>query len=425
MSVLFDLSPAYEWFRRYHGVSDFGADLARARTAQLSLCEESGQDGFFAFGGHSPFAVAERSVHYAAQLKKRFSQFVVLGMGGATLNPQSLVSVASGGRDNMLFVDHVDEEATQDLLAKIDPEETCFIVISKSGKTLETLAQFGFFYTFIQEQFVADVASRFVFITEPGDNPLRKAAEEIGALIFDHPPSVPGRFASFTYVGMLPAALAGVNVKAFAEGGLRALDAALFGEDTGARESAALFAALTRYDIRAAVIMNYMSKARAVTRWHCQIWAESLGKREFALAPVAAVGTLDQHSQLQLYLGGKKDKFFTMLHARESDDGSVMILPKPVRDFAPWLENASLGAINAASFKGTCETLRKHHCPSRVITLNRFGAGALGEYMMYMILETVFLARASGIDPFNQPHVEEGKKITRDLLAKRFAEEVL
>jgi glucose-6-phosphate isomerase len=353
----------------------------------------------------------------ARRLSGEFSQAVVLGMGGATLNPQAILSVApSAGGMQVFFFDHVDPHAADALLERLDFARCCFLVVSKSGRTLETVAQYCFFRARLRERGLEPDGGRFVFVTEEGNNPLRKAAEETGAAVLAHPRDVGGRFAGFTAVGLLPALLAGADVGGFIEGGRQALRLAQ-GESGGpAAESASFFLRMLEEGLRLHVAMNYVCRMAPVSRWYCQIWAESLGKGGFPVTPVAALGTQDQHSQLQHYLGGAEDKFYSMIGLQSYPKRHCLSVPAAVREAYPWLDGKDLGAVHAASFEATCRVLAEGGRPLRTVRLRDADAFSLGAFMMHSMLEVVAFARLIGVNPFDQPHVEEGKRLTRAAL---------
>jgi glucose-6-phosphate isomerase len=260
-------------------------------------------------------------------------------------------------------------------------------------------------------------------LTEPEPsgkrNGLRALLGPVGAQVLEHDPGVGGRFSVLTNVGLLPAAIAGVDIAAVRTGAAVALAPVLEGRppaEVPAAVGAALSVALaaTR-DKRIAVLMAYADRLERFTRWYVQLWAESLGKDGKGTTPLAALGPVDQHSQLQLFIAGPRDKLFTIITVDTAGRG-----PRIPSDLAnlcgePDFAGRTIGDLVAAQGRATAETLAKNGCPVRSIRLSRLDEKGLGELLMHFMLETIIAAHLMGVDPFDQPAVEEGK-----ILAKRY-----
>jgi glucose-6-phosphate isomerase len=162
-------------------------------------------------------------------------------------------------------------------------------------------------------------------------------------------------------------------------------------------------------------MMAYADRLERLTRWWVQLWAESLGKGGRGSQPVAAIGPVDQHSQLQLYLAGPNDKLFTVITTATAGLGPVMDAELAERAGEPGFAGKRIGDLVAAQGRATADTLAKNHRPVRRIGIERLDEETLGELMMHLMLETILTGYALGVDPFDQPAVEEGK-----ILAKRY-----
>ena len=348
----------------------------------------------------------------AGRLCERFKKIAVIGVGGASLGGQAVIALAAPTNADatpIVFLDNPNSARLEAVLA--GEAETGFIVISKSGATAETLAQ-----TLLALDHAR--ADRFLFITGPGDNPLRRVASELGITVLDHDPGLGGRFSVFSLVGVLPALIAGLDAGALRRGASEILETVLsVGEPAEAPPAvgAALALAMTQR-LSATVYMPYDDRLLALAHWQRQLWAESLGKDGQGATPVVARGAVDQHSQLQLYLDGPADKLFTLITVGASFDGPRITEKLAAMAGADYLAGKSLDELMAAEASATRDALGEAGRPVREIVLPILDEAALGALMMHFMLETVIIALCSNIDPFNQPSVERGKVLARDNL---------
>ena len=330
----------------------------------------------------------------AAEFRDRFDDVVVLGTGGSSLGGRTLCALADAGfgpkagAPRMRFMDNVDPHSFDALLAGLELARTGFLVISKSGTTAETLTQFLVCAEAIRGALgEAEVSSRFTAITEPGDNALRRLAARFGMRVLDHDPAIGGRYSALSLVGLLPAAIAGLDVAMVRVGAAEVLDAALAADAPDAVEpaiGAAIAVGLLREKgITATVLMPYVDHLADFGLWFRQLWAESLGKKGTGTTPIRALGTVDQHSQLQLYLAGR-----------------------------------TMGDLMEAEQSATAGTLVNNHRPTRIFRLAALDERVMGGLMMHFMLETIIAAHLLDVDPFDQPAVEEGKALTRQRLTK-------
>jgi glucose-6-phosphate isomerase len=269
------------------------------------------------------------------------------------------------------------------------------------------------------------VAAHVTAITEKTDNPLRRLVQRYGIPAIDHDPKVGGRYAVLSCVGMLPALIAGLNVRALRLGAQSVLDTAFAAADTMGDPMdcpPALGAALSLLlaDDRGAsqtVLMPYLDQLNDFSFWYRQLWAESLGKDGNGTTPVSALGTVDQHSQLQLYLAGPADKMFTLILGKAAGTGPRIADGVAGEATPEYLRGRTMGDLLDAEQRATAETLIRNQRPTRLIHIGRLDEATLGALMMHFMLETIIAAHMLDIDPFDQPAVEEGKVLTRDYLA--------
>jgi glucose-6-phosphate isomerase len=369
----------------------------------------------------------------ARRLAAGASDIVFLGTGGSSLGGQTLAQLAGHAvpgvgllRDGprLHFMDNLDPDTYAGLLARLPLAATRFVAISKSGGTGETLMQVIAALAAVRAAGLADkIPELFFGITEPAvagrRNGLRDLLGGHGVAMLDHDPGVGGRFSVLTNVGLLPAAVAGLDIPALRRGAGAALAPVLAGKAPGevpAAVGAALNVALaTTGGKPIAVLMAYADRLERFTSWYVQLWAESLGKEGRGTTPIAALGPVDQHSQLQLFIAGPRDKLFTVITVAASGRGPWLDAGLSAEAGEPGFAGKTIGDLVAAQGRATAETLAKNGCPVRTLKLDRLDEVSLGELLMHFMLETIIAAHLLGVDPFDQPAVEEGK-----LLAKRY-----
>lgn len=362
----------------------------------------------------------------------RLEHVVVMGMGGSSLSGKTLMALRdqgfgpAPGRPRLWFMDNVDPATYAELLARLPLDRTGFIPISKSGGTPETLAQlFAILDALEAKVGKAKVGEHVIAITEATDNPLHRLAKRIGATVLEHDPRIGGRFSALSLVGMLPAMIAGVDPVAVREGAASVLDPVLAANDV-TDIAPALGAALSvglanEKGMNIAVLMPYVDRLNTFASWYRQIWAESLGKQGFGTTPAIALGTVDQHSQVQLYLGGPADKFFTFLIQDTAGQGAMMS-PGGMGggDKAlDYLQGHTMGDLLLAEADATMATTIKAGRPTRALRVARVDERTMGALMMHFMLETMFAAHLWKIDAFDQPAVEDAKVLTRQYLSQR------
>ena len=358
----------------------------------------------------------------------KFEHVVVTGSGGSSLSGKTLVALRDQGfgppegRPKLWFMDNVDPATFAALIERLPLDRTGFIPISKSGGTPETIAAFLTLTAALEAKAgKASLASNVLAITEATDNPLRRLATQMGCTILEHDPKVGGRFSALSLVGMLPAMIAGLDCAAVREGAASVLDPVLVANDvTGMAPAigAALSVGLAREKgINITVLMPYVDRLNTFAFWYRQIWAESLGKEGNGTTPAVALGTVDQHSQVQLYLGGPADKLFTFLIQDTAGQGPAL---QAGGDKAlDYLAGHTMGDLLMAEADATAATTVKAGRPTRVIRIAKVDERTIGALMMHFILETIFAAHLWKIDAFDQPAVEDAKILTRQYLSQR------
>ncbi|MBS0549938.1 MAG: glucose-6-phosphate isomerase [Proteobacteria bacterium] len=361
----------------------------------------------------------------------KFEHVVVMGSGGSSMSGKTLAALKdqgfgpAKGRPTLHFMDNVDPARFAAMTAQLPLDRTGFIPISKSGGTPETLmATFTAIAAIEAKVGKQAVATNMIAITEPTDNPLRKLMTRHGATILDHDPKIGGRYTVFSLVGALPGMIAGVDCAALREGAASVLDPVLAAKDAKGLApaiGAALSVGLSKErGINITVLMPYVDRLETFAFWYRQIWAESLGKNGTGTTPIRAMGTIDQHSQTQLYLGGPIDKLFTFIIQDTSGQGTRLTPAMLGGDKAlDYLSGQSMGDLLLAEADATAATVVKSGRPVRVIRIPTVDEKTVGALMMHYMLETMFAAELWGVDAFDQPEVEASKVLTRQYLSQR------
>ncbi len=337
---------------------------------------------------------------------------LTVGIGGSALGAAT-ISTALGPSDTTHRVlDNVDPEAVSETLADLPLDSTAVHVVSRSGTTAETLSNFLVVRDAMAEAGV-DWTERTI-VTTGEDGPLRALADEHDLPALTVPEGVPGRFSALSAVGLVPAAIQGHDIGAVLDGGQAAMESlspSLF--DCPAYAYGAIAYALDQRGASVNAMMPYAERLEPFAEWFAQLWAESLGKDGLGQTPARALGATDQHSQLQLYRAGPRDKLVTLV--RETDREDRTIPETDVADLA-YLGGTGLGELLDAEFEATEASLAAAGRPNVRIELDALDARGIGELLYAMEAACVLVGELYGVETFNQPAVEWGKRAARGLL---------
>lgn len=415
--------------------STLGDLAARFPAVQAEVRERHarGEYGFFQLVEQQE--TVRQITAFAEGLGQAHDHVLVLGIGGSALGTKALLTALrrpawnewdDEGREyfpRLTVLENVDPTSVGAALRRIDARRVLVNVISKSGGTAETMAQYLVVRAWLEDALGAAAHRHLVFTTDPAKGALRELARAEGIATLDVPPAVGGRFSVLSPVGLLPAALVGIDVAELLKGARRAVERAA--TDDLRRNPAALWAALmfaADRDLGAPihVLMPYTDRLREFAEWYRQLWAESLGKRQdrsgstvFAgPTPLAAVGATDQHSQVQLFMEGPFDKAITFLTVDDLGED----VPIPTRAGLPadlaYLSGHTLGGLLRAEYDATSTALAQMGRMNCTLRLPDLSAATLGELIMFFQLATGYAGVWYGVDPFDQPGVELGKRLT-------------
>jgi glucose-6-phosphate isomerase len=364
---------------------------------------------------------------FAKESARAFDDVVVLGIGGSALGVIALrTALGEPGMSPRLHVlDNVDPRSIAQLLVALKPERTLWCVISKSGTTVETLAQYALARAWV-ERAKLPVAKHFAFVTDPAAGPLRAIANRDSIPAFEVPSNVGGRFSVFTPVGTLPALLAGYDAPAFLSGARSMLERCGSG-DLSSNPSGLFAALMWRAHQKAGqgthVLMPYSDGLRDLAPWFVQLWGESLGKKDSdglpgGPTPLGARGATDQHSLLQLLMEGPADKVVAFVrlatHREDLRLAGAGLLPEA----AAFMNDRTLGELLDAEADATARALVSAGRPSFTITLDTCDARGIGEAMMLFMQATIYAGALYRVDPLGQPGVELGKRLAKEALSR-------
>ncbi|MGA7390091.1 MAG: glucose-6-phosphate isomerase [Pseudolabrys sp.] len=436
MSIVQSIDSAREEHIGPHGVSvhTLNAVLARAEDALDQLRARHADRSLPLLRLPEARSDLEAIRDTARQLADRATDIVILGTGGSSLGGQTLAQLAGfavpgvgalRAPPQLHFIDNLDPNSLGTLFAKLPHATTRFVAISKSGGTAETLMQtIAALSTVKDEGLQTRIPDIFLGISEPAKpgktNGLRELLGKYRVPMLDHDTGIGGRYSVLTNVGLLPAAMLGLDIAAVREGAGLAL-APVLAKKSAAQVPAAVGAALSvalseSKGKSISVLMAYCDRLQRFTHWYLQLWAESLGKGGKGTTPLAALGPVDQHSQLQLFIGGPRDKLFTVVTVDGAGIGPRIDGELAKLAGEPGFTGKTVGDLVMAEGRATGETLAKNGCPVRTIHVSKLDEESLGELMMHFMLETIIAAHLLGIDAFDQPAVEEGKVLAKKYL---------
>ena len=418
------------------GLSD--AELDQALAASGPLCRrfaEESAKGLFGFAKLPARAeVAQAVVKFAQERRDRAKHFVQIGIGGSALGATAIHTALSHRYHNQLaakdrdfwprfyVLDNVDPEETRALLELLDPRETLYHVVTKSGDTTETMAGFLTILHRLKEVAGERWKQNLVFTTDPKKGFLRKMAQDEGIASFEIPDDVGGRFSVLTPVGLLPAAMLGLDAAAILRG---AAEMQGICEGADARRNPAFMFALVSHllDVkrgkRIHVMMPYSRALRDVGDWFRQLWAESLGKNpQTGPTPVLALGTTDQHSQCQLYMEGPNDKFTVFLEVEKFRHDDTVPAAAPPDASPAFLHGKTFSSILGAMKGGTEAALTRAGRPNATLCFPDVSERTVGGIFFLLEAATLFAGWLYNVNPFDQPGVESGKKTAFALLGR-------
>lgn len=365
----------------------------------------------------------------AKRVRYQCDHLLVLGIGGSALGlramaealcpPQHAAHVARRSFPELIVCDNIDPDTFGAVLQRLDWKKTCVNVVSKSGRTAETAAQFLIVRELLERQLGPQRwKEQVVVTTDAAQGPLRALALAEGLTALAIPTNVGGRFSCLSPVALFPAACVGIDVAVLLSGARTMAEHCMqapFSENVAARLAAAHFVLDTNHGYAATVFMPYLDALQRFGDWYVQLVAESLGKDGKGLTPLRAVGATDQHAQLQLFMDGPRDKVVTVLTTRQFR--APLPIPTTANADFSWLGGHDLGALLNAEAAATRQALQEAGRPVIHLEIGHLNAHTLGQLIFCYEWMVALAGELYGIDAFNQPGVERGKQLTRERLS--------
>ena len=349
---------------------------------------------------------------FSSKTIKKFSKFkniVIIGMGGSILGSKTIYSFFKERvKKNVFFFDNLDNHLFIEFKKIQNIKNSCFIIISKSGNTIETLSNLGIIFSKFS------LIGKLVFITEFKANSLTNLANKLNSEIIEHKDYIVGRYSVLSEAGMFPAALMGLKINKF-----RNLQKMVTNKKfvTALIQNIAAIYTLRTQGIKNSVILNYDSSLNDLGSWYQQLVAESLGKKKKGINTILSSAPKDHHSLLQLYLDGPRDKFFTFFNSIDYKNNKFKISKKIISNNTNFLRNKSLSSILNAQSQATKHIFYLKKIPFREFTFKKNNEDELGMIFTFFVLETIILARMMNVNPFDQPAVEQVKIETKKILS--------
>ena len=339
---------------------------------------------------------------------KKFNTIAIIGMGGSILGAKAIYYfLRKKIKKKVYFFDDVNSQNIFSFKKRENTQKVLFLVISKSGNTIETISNL------LSLKIIKRGSKNIIIISEKNDNFLNLLSKELDIFYIEHKKFIGGRFSVLSEVGIVPAYFMGINILKIRKN----LSKFLKGQEKNYLKDSSIKLAylIKKKSFKNLVFLNYSPEVEKFLYWCQQLIAESLGKKGKGFFPVVSSVPKDHHSLLQLYLDGPKDKLFYIFHRNEKSKNKILV--KNLSKKIMFLNNKSLDIIKNAQKNSLIKTLIKKGIPFREFSIRELNEETLGQLFSYFIIETIFIARLSNINPFNQPAVEQVKNYTKKLLS--------
>ena len=433
MRIKLDVNPMFREFTGEHAIPRAELDSMLPELKKAHAAVEAGRGKGMQGWMDLPYnqdEILTAIENTAARVRKEFEAFVVLGIGGSALGPAAVqqalnhlhyneLPAEKRGGPRLYIEDNVDPERMAALLDVIDLKKTCFNVITKSGGTAETMSQYLIITDALKKAVGDDYKRHIIITTSQTKGFLIKIAQREGYETFYIPDGVGGRFSELCPVGLIAAAVTGIDIRGLIAGA-KDMDQRCASDDAyqnPALMDAGLMVLAMRHGVNMSVMMPYADSLKLMADWYAQLWAESLGKNEtldgekchVGQTPIKTLGVTDQHSQLQLYTEGPFDKALTFLKVESFRATTAIPHGCDVIPTIAFLGGTSHNQLIEAERKGTEYALYKSGRMSQTITLPEVNANTVGQLIYFFELVTAYSGALLNINTFNQPGVEESK----------------
>jgi len=385
-----------------------------------AILKEQKAVGYYSLPDHDSTSITE----YSKMIPDTIKYIAVIGIGGSSLGSKAIyefMKPLNGLSRELFFFESTDPININNLISQINLDLTHFLVISKSGTTVETFAIYKYIFS------LQNNVNAYTFITDPG-SPLEKYAMQKGAEVLQLPDNVGGRFSVLSSVGLLPLALVGIDIQALLQGA-RIVKESFFNDgylkDTLLKKATFYAKNHTKYHINC--IFAYSESLKYFCEWYVQLWGESLGKKQrhsafnVGLTPIGLIGPKDQHSFLQLIMEGTRDKSVTFIKIEdEQDDITIPAISLPYLESLDELNNLSFRKLINMQCDSVMESLANQgDIPIDSISLHKVDTETIGSLIYYYQLLTSLVAELIDVNGYDQPGVEAGKHILKSKLRNK------
>jgi glucose-6-phosphate isomerase len=388
--------------RSYYNKKSYSRDKKRLNKiiSDILFSLNNKKDVFYSFSKNFNF-----NFTYPDLLKFNRYKFVILiGMGGSSLGAEAIYSFFKDRiKKNFIFIDNLDQFK---ISKNLNLKNSLFIIISKSGNTLETLVNSNLFQNKIRK-------NNTIIITEKNNNLLHMFARNRKILTIEHKDYIGGRYSVLSEVGMVPAYFMGLKIKRFRKNLLDFLKSRK--KDILVDNSIKLSHIYKHKKIKSIILLNYAPEVNDFLYWYQQLMAESLGKKGKGILPVISPSPKDHHSLMQLYLDGPKDKLFFIFNSETNK--KIKIRRNIFGETFNYIKNKDYSKIKEAQKNALKKILKKKNIPYQEFEIKKNNEETLGELFSYFIIKTVLVGKLLAINPFNQPAVEEVKILTKEYLS--------
>lgn len=370
---------------------------------------KDGEIGYY----HLPNLSEDLSQNLKRLKNDDFQNIVLVGVGGSSLGVKALSDMLNPSK-NLIFIDNLDPFLVENSLKNIKFNQTKFIISSKSGTTIETISIFKY----LLAKFNPPNLNNFIFITDP-NSPLEKYAKENNATVFNLPKNVGGRFSVLSAIGVVPLYLAGIDINELLRGARNCSEHYLSGSDDTILQKAYHYA--THIHAKINVVFSYSARLASFNDWFVQLWAESLGKKRgfkrVGLTPIGLIGSKDQHSFLQLIMEGVKDKTISFITVKDHNlNAKIPQISLKGIEKTDFVGGFDMGEILNTQAKATAQALMSENLSVDFITLDKLDEWHAGWLVYYFELLTSATGLMLGINTYDQPGVELGKRLLRQMI---------
>ena len=384
--------------------------------------KKHGISGYFTLGNDSLEIMEDaKQLAQTNSFIKQCDTVVVIGIGGSSLGTKAIDSIfkyKTDGVKRMLFLENPDAMDISNKFASIEKKKTLFCVVSKSGLTIETISLFKKVIEHFELDYKSPQKEQIITITDE-DSALHKFAKQYGIKTYNIPAHVGGRFSVLSAVGIVPLTIAGYDTKSILEGATQMVESFFHGKENHLLKKAAL---LTKHRKNAPinVLFSYANCLEDFTKWYVQLWAESLGKidaygNHTGLTPIGHIGSVDQHSFLQLIMQGPRDKTVTFIKIEKFEkEIKVPNIKLKFLEQTDYINGFSFNELIDGECEATKESLSHVGVNVDEITLDTLNEKNIGRLILYYELLTSLCGIILDVNTYDQPGVEMGKEILKD-----------